>query len=145
MAATLKNGVASAAAGAAGGAATGAASDAIGGLLGKVTGGAGSAVSTAAGGFLGNLQECQRWKWADASLSNQRHHEGSQVIPDVGGVAAGMLKSQLGCFGGGGAQARLHRSTTAESEQSYGCYWRAIQEEKAVAIPRSPVCRALWS
>src|SRR5713226_8354122 len=56
MAATLKNGVASAAAGAAGGAATGAASDAIGGLLGKVTGGAGSAVSGAAGGFLGNCK-----------------------------------------------------------------------------------------
>ena len=29
-----------------------------------------------------------------------------KFVPDVGGVAASMLKSQLGCFGGGGSQTK---------------------------------------
>jgi len=106
MAATLKNGVASAAAGAAGGAATGAASDAIGGLLGKVTGGAGSAVSTAAGGFLGNCKNASGGSGPTLPFQIKGTTKDPKFIPDVGGVAAGMLKSQLGCFGGGGAQSK---------------------------------------
>jgi len=106
MAATLKNGVASAAAGAAGGAATGAASDAIGGLLGKVTGGAGSAVSTAAGGFLGNCKNASGGSGPTLPFQIKGTTKDHKFIPDVGGVAAGMLKSQLGCFGGGGAQSK---------------------------------------
>jgi len=106
MAATLKNGVASAAAGAAGGAATGAASDAIGGLLGKVTGGAGGAVSTAAGGFLGNCKNASGGSGPTLPFQIKGTTKDPKFIPDVGGVAAGMLKSQLGCFGGGGAQSK---------------------------------------
>jgi AsmA protein len=103
MAATLKNGVASAAAG---GAATGAASDAIGGLLGKVTGGAGSAVSTAAGGFLGNCKNASGGSGPTLPFQIKGTTKDPKFIPDVGGVAAGMLKSQLGCFGRGGAQSK---------------------------------------
>jgi AsmA protein len=106
MAATLKNGVASAAAGAAGGAATGAASDAIGGLLGKVTGGAGGAVSIAAGGFLGNCKNASGGSGPTLPFQIKGTTKDPKFIPDVGGVAAGMLKSQLGCFGGGGAQSK---------------------------------------
>jgi AsmA protein len=106
MAATLKNGVAGAAAGAAGGAATGAASDAVGGLLGKVTGGAGGAVSTAAGGFLGNCKNASGGSGPTLPFQIKGTTKDPKFIPDVGGVAAGMLKSQLGCFGGGGAQSK---------------------------------------
>src|SRR6267378_3813019 len=106
MAATLKNGVAGAAAGAAGGAATGAASDAIGGLLGKVTGGAGGAVSTAAGGFLGNCKNASGGSGPTLPFQIKGTTKDPKFIPAVGGVAAGMLKSQLGCFGGGGAQSK---------------------------------------
>ncbi len=106
MAATLKNGVASAAAGAAGGAATGAASDAIGGLLGKVTGGVGGAASTAAGGFLGNCKNASGGSGPTLPFQIKGTTKDPKFIPDVGGVAAGMLKSQLGCFGGGGAQSK---------------------------------------
>jgi AsmA protein len=106
MAATLKNGVAGAATGAAGGAATGAASDAIGGLLGKVTGGAGSAVSSAAGGFLGNCKNASGGSGPTLPFQIKGTTKDPKFIPDVGGVAAGMLKSQLGCFGGGGSQSK---------------------------------------
>ena len=104
MAATLKNSVASAAAGAtggaAGGAATGGASNAIGGLLGKVTGGAGGAAS-AAGGLLGNCKNASGGSGPTLPFQIKGTTKDPKFIPDVGGVAAGMLKSQLGCFGGG--------------------------------------------
>jgi AsmA protein len=105
MAATLKNGVASAAAGAAGGAATGAASNAIGGLLGKVTGGTGG-VASAAGGFLGNCKNVSGGSGPTLPFQIKGTTKDPKFIPDVGGVAAGMLKSQLGCFGGGGSQSK---------------------------------------
>jgi AsmA protein len=105
MAATLKNGVASAAAGAAGGAATGAASNAIGGLLGKVTGGTGG-VASAAGGFLGNCKNASGGSGPTLPFQIKGTTKDPKFIPDVGGVAAGMLKSQLGCFGGGGSQSK---------------------------------------
>jgi len=106
MAATLKNGVMSGAAGAAGGAATGAASDAIGGLLGKVTGGAGGAAATAAGGLLGNCKNASGGSGPTLPFQIKGTTKDPKFIPDVGGVAAGMLKSQLGCVGGGGSQSK---------------------------------------
>jgi AsmA protein len=95
MAATLKNAVGGAA-GAAGSAATGAASNAVGGLLGKVTGGA----VGGAGGVLGN---CKNASGGGPTIPFQVKGttKDPKFIPDVGGVAASMLKSQLGCFGGG--------------------------------------------
>jgi AsmA protein len=97
MAATLKNAVGGAA-GAAGSAATGAASNAIGGLLGKVTGGVGAAGG--AGGVLGN---CKNANGGGPTIPFQVKGttKDPKFIPDVGGVAASMLKSQLGCVGGG--------------------------------------------
>src|SRR5258708_32818868 len=94
MAATLKN-ASGGAAGAAGGAATGAASDALGGLLGKVTGGAGGA----AGGLLG--KNASGGSGPTLPFQIKGTMSDPKFIPDVGGVAAGMLKSQLSCFGGG--------------------------------------------
>jgi AsmA protein len=106
MAATLKNSVAGAAAGASGGAAPGGASDAIGGLLGKVTGGAGGAAAAAAGGFLGNCKNASGGSGPTLPFQIKGTTKDPKFIPDVGGVAAGMLKSQLGCFGGGGTQSK---------------------------------------
>ena len=100
MAATLKNATAAGAASAAGGAATGAASNAIGGLLGKVTGGAGGAAA-AAGGFLGNCKNASGGSGPTLPFQIKGTTKDPKFVPDVGGVAAGMLKSQLGCFGGG--------------------------------------------
>ena len=99
MAATLKGGAVSGAAGAAGSAATGAASDAIGGLLGKVTGGAAGAGG--AGGLLGNCKSANGGSGPTLPFQIKGTTKDPQFIPDVGGVAASMLKSQLGCFGGG--------------------------------------------
>jgi AsmA protein len=95
MAATLKGG-----AGAAGGAATGAASNAVGGLLGKVTGGAGG-VAGAAGGLMGNCKNASGGSGPTIPFQIKGTTADPKFIPDVGGVAASMLKSQLGCFGGG--------------------------------------------
>jgi AsmA protein len=107
MAATLKNGVAGAvgAVGSAGSAATGAASSAVGGLLGKVTGGAGGAAG-AAGGLLGNCKNASGGSGPTLPFQIKGTTKDPHFIPDVGGVAAGMLKSQLGCFGGGGSQTK---------------------------------------
>jgi AsmA protein len=96
MAATLKNAIGGAA-GAAGSAATGAASDAIGGLLGKVTGGAGGA----AGGLMGNCKNASGGSGPTLPFQIKGTAKNPIFVPDVGGVAAGMLKSQLSCFGGG--------------------------------------------
>jgi AsmA protein len=96
MAATLKNAVGGPA-GAAGGAATGAASNALGGLLGKVTGGA----AGGAGGLLGNCKNASGGSGPTLPFQIKGTTKDPKFIPDVGGVAASMLKSQLGCFGGG--------------------------------------------
>jgi AsmA protein len=110
MAATLKNGVAGAvgAVGSAGSAATGAASSAVGGLLGKVTGGAGAAggAASAAGGLLGNCKNASGGSGPTLPFQIKGTTKDPHFIPDVGGVAAGMLKSQLGCVGGGGSQTK---------------------------------------
>jgi AsmA protein len=102
MAATLKNAIGGAA-GAAGSAATGTASNAVGGavggLLGKVTGSTGAA--GAAGGLLGNCKNASGGSGPTLPFQIKGTTKDPTFIPDVGGVAAGMLKSQLGCFGGG--------------------------------------------
>ncbi len=95
MAATLKSAIGGAA-GAAGNAATGAASDALEGLLGKVSGSAGGA----AGGLLGNCKNASGGSGPTLPFQIKGTTSDPKFIPDVGGVAAGMLKSQLSCFGG---------------------------------------------
>ncbi|MCU1340435.1 MAG: hypothetical protein JWO19_6016, partial [Bryobacterales bacterium] len=104
MAATLKSGVGGAAAGAVGGAATGAASNAVGGLLGKVTGAAG--VGGAAGNLMGNCKNASGGSGPTIPFQIKGTTKDPKFVPDVGGVAASMLKSQLGCFGGGGSQTK---------------------------------------
>lgn len=97
MAATLTHALGGAA-GAAGSAATGAASNAVGGLLGKVAGGA-------LGGASNPLGNCKGSGGAPTiPFLVKGTTKDPKFIPDVGGVAASMLKSQLGCFGGGGQQ-----------------------------------------
>jgi AsmA protein len=96
MAATLKGAVGSVAGGA-GNAASGAATDALGGLLGKVTGGAGGAV----GGVLSGCKNSSGARGPTIPFQIKGTTSDPKFIPDVGGIAAGMLKSQLSCFGGG--------------------------------------------
>jgi AsmA protein len=103
MAATLKSGV-GAAAGAAGNTATGAASNGVGGLLGKVTGAAG--VGGAAGNFMGNCKNAGGGSGPTIPFQIKGTTKDPKFVPDVGGVAASMLKSELGCFGGGASQAK---------------------------------------
>lgn len=103
MAATLKGGV-GAAAGAAGNAATGAATNAVGGLLGKVTGAAG--IGGAAGSIMGNCKNASGGSGPTIPFQIKGTTKDPKFVPDVGGVAASMLKSQLGCFGGGGSQTK---------------------------------------
>jgi AsmA protein len=100
MAATLKGGV-GAAAGAAGNAATGAGSSAIGGLLGKVGG-----VGGAAGSVMGNCKNASGGSGPTIPFQIKGTTKDPKFVPDVGGVAASMLKSQLGCFGGGNSQTK---------------------------------------
>ncbi len=103
MAATLRNAIGGAA-GAAGNAATGAAYNAIGGavggLLGKVSGGAAGAAG-GAGGLLGNCKNASGGSGPTLPFQIKGTTSDPKFIPDVGSVAAGMLKSQLSCFGGG--------------------------------------------
>ena len=100
MAATLKSGI-GAAAGAVGnatGSASNAVSDAVGGLLGKVPGGS---AAGGAGGLLGNCKSAGGNSGMTLPFQIKGTTSSPTFIPDVGGVAAGMLKSQLSCFGGG--------------------------------------------
>ena len=68
------------------GAATGAAQDALGGLLGKIT-----------GGRPANSAGCKDTSGPSVAFQIQGTTKNPKFIPDVGGVAASMLKSQLGC------------------------------------------------
>jgi AsmA protein len=95
MAATLKNPIGGAAGAAAGDAATGAASNALGNLLGRVTGAAGAA------GASGALAGCKSSGGPTIPFQIQGTTADPKFIPDVGGLAAGMIKSQFGCLGGG--------------------------------------------
>ncbi len=105
MAATLKNPIGGAAAAAPAGAAAGA----LGGLLGKVAGGAGGV-----GGALGG---CKGAGGPTIPFQIQGTTSDPKFIPDVGGLAAGMLKSQLGCAGGllpgGGAKGAQQQQNPA--------------------------------
>jgi hypothetical protein len=102
MAASLAN----AAAGTAGGTTSGAASG-IGGLLSQVTGGAGGC------------------KAGTTTVPFLIHGTASdpKFIPDVGGLAAGMLKSQLGCVGtsaAGSTKAPAQAQTPADAINALG-------------------------
>jgi hypothetical protein len=111
MAATLKNALGSGSGGAANpgaGAANtpaGGAAGAVGGLLGKVTGGAGGAMGGAGSAIGGALSGCKN-SAGNSGPTIPFQIKGTtkdpKFIPDIGGVAAGLLKSQLSCFGGGG-------------------------------------------
>jgi AsmA protein len=69
----------------------------LGGLLGRVTGGA-------AGGALGNvggiLRGCKGTSGPAIPFQIKGTTKDPKFVPDVGGIAAGVLKSQLGCAGG---------------------------------------------
>lgn len=104
MAATLKSGIGAAAGavgnatGVASNAVGGAVGDAVGGLLGKVSGGS---AAGGAGGLLGNCKSAGGNSGMTLPFLIKGTTSSPTFIPDVGGVAAGMLKSQLSCFGGG--------------------------------------------
>lgn len=107
MAATLKNALGSGAPGAAktgapaAGTPGGGTAGAIGGLLGKVTGGAGSGVGGAVGGALSGCKNSAGNTGPTIPFQIKGTTKDPKFIPDVGGVAAALLKSQLSCFGGG--------------------------------------------
>jgi AsmA protein len=107
MAATLKNALGSGAAGAAKtsapatGTPAGGAEGAMGGLLGKVTGGAGSGVGGTVGGVLSGCKNSAGNTGPTIPFQIKGTTKDPKFIPDVGGVAAGMLKSELSCFGSG--------------------------------------------
>jgi AsmA protein len=103
MAATLKNaiGAAGAASTPASAPATSGGSGGIGGLLGKVAGGTVGSAAGAAGGLLGNCKNANGGSGPTLPFQIKGTTADPKFIPDVGGVAASMLKSQLGCFGGG--------------------------------------------
>ena len=113
MAATLKS--AAAAAGGAGAAGSpaqpsggGGKSGGIGGLLGQVTGNLPGNLPGGVGGVLGN---CKNAGGSGPTIPFQVKGttKNPSFVPDVGGLAAGMLKSQLGCLGGGAAQPRAQQ------------------------------------
>ena len=69
----------------------------LGGLLGQVTGGAGGALGSAAGGI---LRGCKGTSGPAIPFQIKGTTKDPKFVPDVGGIAAGVLKSQLGCAGG---------------------------------------------
>lgn len=77
-----------------------------GGILGKVLGGV-----TGSGGPLGSvgssvggvLRGCKGTTGPAIPFQIKGTTSDPKFVPDVGGIAAGMLKSQLGCMGGGNA------------------------------------------
>jgi AsmA protein len=109
MAATLKSAAAAGAAGGAtqpntAGASGGGAAGGLGGLFGQVTGNLPGGV----GGALGN---CKSAGGSGPTIPFQIKGttKNPSFVPDVGGVAASMLKSQLGCLGGGAAQPKAQQ------------------------------------
>src|SRR5262249_25281858 len=79
----------------------------VGGLLGKVTGGAGGT-----GGCKGGTTVPFQIKGTTSD---------PKFVPDVGGLAAGMLKSQLGCVGGiGGAAGKTAIKTPEDAAGALG-------------------------
>lgn len=101
MAITLKGGTARSAASAPSGGASaenpgGGVAGALGGLLGQVTGGATGALG-AAGGV---LHGCNGTSGPAIPFQVKGTTKDPKFVPDVGGIAAGVLKSELGCVGG---------------------------------------------
>jgi AsmA protein len=87
------------------GAAANNAADALGGLLGSVTGGGSGAAGCSSSGLKVPFQ-------IQGTTSDPK------FIPDVGGLAAGMLKSQLGCAGtsaAGSTKAPAQAQTPADA------------------------------
>lgn len=75
-----------------------------GGILGKVLGdvtGSGSPL----GAVGGVLHGCKGTSGPAIPFQIKGTTSDPRFVPDVGGIAAGLLKSQLGCLGGGGAPA----------------------------------------
>jgi AsmA protein len=68
----------------------------LGGLLGRVTGGAGGAL----GNVGGILRGCKGTSGPAIPFQIKGTTKDPKFVPDVGGIAAGVLKSQLGCAGG---------------------------------------------
>ena len=112
MAATLKGSNATNATGAANSSATtpqsgatqtpqGGVAGAIGGLLGRVAGGAGGSATSALGGVLNG---CKGAGGPAIPFQVKGTMKDPKFVPDVGGIAAGMLKSQLGCLGSSNVQ-----------------------------------------
>lgn len=104
MAATLTGGSAASAAGSAagrGGSSASAAGEAqgggIGALLGRITEGAAGGALGSAGGI---LRGCKGTAGPAIPFQIKGTTKDPKFIPDVGGIAAGILKSQLGCAGG---------------------------------------------
>ena len=102
MAATLKSGSTTSAANAPAGESSGNGNEnpggGLGGLLGRVTGGAGGgALGAAAGGV---LRGCKGTSGPAIPFQVKGTTKDPKFVPDVGGIAAGVLKSQLGCAGG---------------------------------------------
>ena len=108
MAATLKSAAAAGAAGPTGQPATsgnsGGGSGGLGGLLGQVTG-------NLPGGVGGGLGNCKNAGGSGPTIPFQIKGttKNPSFVPDVGGVAASMLKSQLGCLAGGPAGSRAQQ------------------------------------
>lgn len=67
------------------------------GLLGRVSGGATGALGGAAGGI---LRGCKGTSGPAIPFQVKGTTKDPKFVPDVGGIAAGVLKSQLGCAGG---------------------------------------------
>jgi AsmA protein len=82
----------------------GGAAGAIGGLLGKVTGGAGGGAGSALSAVGGVLNGCKGTGGPAIPFQVKGTTKDPKFVPDVGGLAAGVLKSQLGCMGASNAQ-----------------------------------------
>jgi AsmA protein len=79
----------------------GGAAGAIGGLLGRVAGGAGGSAASAVGGVLNG---CKGTGGPAIPFQVKGTTKDPKFVPDVGGLAAGVLKSQLGCMGASNLQ-----------------------------------------
>jgi len=79
----------------------GGAAGAIGGLLGQVAGGAGGSAASAVGGVLNG---CKGTGGPAIPFQVKGTTKDPKFVPDVGGLAAGVLKSQLGCLGSSNVQ-----------------------------------------
>jgi AsmA protein len=73
----------------------------LGGLLARVTGGTNSPLGNLGGAAGGILRGCKGTGGPAIPFQVKGTTKDPKFVPDVGGIAAGVLKSQLGCAGGG--------------------------------------------